>query len=154
MTLSTSEAVRETYRLALQQEITRSLKTKPDWDRFLTIAKESRERIEAEQTAYRDEYTRRLADARAIVLRERTGLHYDQPKPPGAPDPLDKDNIYEAAHARVEQDHARRLNVIKDDELSQYQDLSADLQRRSQQKGRAHDAFTMASPTQTRNQQR
>ncbi len=154
MTLSTYEAVRESFRLTLQQEITRSLKTQPDWDRFLTIVKESQDRVAAEQTAYRDEYNLRLADAREIVLRERTGLRYDAPKPPGGPDPFNKDNIDAIAHARVEQDHASRLVKIKDDEIDKYRTLSTELQSRSQQKGRARDAFAMASPTRTRSQQR
>ena len=153
MTLSTSEAVRETYRLALQQEITRSLKTRPDWDRFLGVVKESQERIAAEQAAYRDEYNLRLADVREIVLREQTGLHYDQPSPPGAPDPLDKDKIDAVAKERVAYDHARRLTAIKEDELDGYRELRADLISRSQQQGHARDRFNQASRTQTRSQQ-
>ncbi len=154
MTLSTNETVRETYRLALQQEITLKLKARPDWDRYLAIAKDGRDRLEAEQTSYRDDYTQRLADARAIVLRERTGLHYDQPKPPGGPDPFDKDNIDAVATLRVQHDHSRRVSSIIEDEIDGYRTMRAELVSRDQKQGLARDRFNQASPNRTRTQQR
>ncbi len=154
MNLSTGEAVRETYRLALQQEITRSLKTRPDWDRFLTIAKETQDRLKAEETALKADYTQRLAEARVIVLRERTGLHYDQPRPPGAPDPFDKDNIDAVAKTRVQGDHARRLAAIKEDEIDDYRAMRTELVSRDRKQGLARDRFNQASPNRTRTQQR
>ena len=154
MTLSTGENVREMYRLALQQDIAKQLKAKPDWDRFLVIAKEGEDRLTDETASYRDNYTQRLAEARAQVLRERTGLHYDQPRPVGAPDPINNDEIERVAELRVQHDHVRRRAAIREDEIDGYRDLRADLQSRTQQQGRARDAFAMASPTQTRTLQR
>lgn len=150
MSLSTTEAVRETYRMALQQEVSRGLRSERDWKRFLAITKEGRDRYEAEKADYRENYTRRLADARAVVLRERTGVHLDQPRPEGAPDPLDKDNVDIQAKARIDRDHHRRVASIIEDEIGAYRELAAELQRRGQIKGVARDNFNMTSRNPTR----
>lgn len=147
MTLSTEEAVRETFLLATRQSLAKSLRTAEDFERFAAIAKETEARLVEERDAFQRDYDLRLADARQIILRERTGLRLDQPRPRDAPNPTDRAALDAKADARVRLDHRRRVAAIHTDELDRYRELDALVRARDQKRGHARDAFAR---TQTR----
>ena len=63
MTTYTTLAVRETFRLAVQQALTRDLKSQKDWAKFQGIAEEAAERIDSERQAFREDFQTRLETA-------------------------------------------------------------------------------------------
>jgi len=163
VTTAASEAVRETYRLALQQRLQRTLKTQAEWDRFVGIAKGAAERIDLENASFRSDYQSRLEDARTTVLREHEARHLTYPPPEGAEpvEPLSPDRLDLVAAQRVRSDHAARLRVIREDETDQYNAMREDLrvarqQRRTQalshQTDRAKEAFNLPRRTPSRQQ--
>jgi hypothetical protein len=144
MTLSTTEAVRETFLEATRQSLTRALRTGEDWDRYKAIVQETNARLEAEQASYASDYPARLADAKEIILREEHGVRLDQPLPPGAARVSDKDSLHRKAEFRVRHDYDRRVAAIKADELEHYRTLTADIRARdapaaTQSLGRSQD---------------
>ena len=130
MSLSTTEAVRETFLEATRQSLTRALRTGEDWDRFKAIVEETNQRLEAERAVFASDYAARLAEAREILLREEHGVRLDQPLPPGAQKVSDRDALDRKAAFRVRQDHDRRLAAVRADELDQYRALTADIRAR------------------------
>lgn len=151
MSLSTTEAVRRSFLMATRQNLARNLRTAEDWEKFNTIAKETRERIEAEHVAFQQDYETRLADARQVILRENDGLCFDIPRPKHAPSPADKEALDHTADARVRHDHQLRLAAIQSDELDQYQELRDEVRARDERQGQAREAFTRTrnGPTQS-----
>ena len=130
MSLSTTEAVRDTFFEATRQSLTRALRTGEDWDRFQTIVKDTNQRLDAERATFTADYPQRLAEAREIILREEYGVRLDQPLPPDAQAFSNKDALDHKAAFRVRQDHDRRIAAIKVDELDHYRKLTADIRSR------------------------
>jgi len=160
MTETTTSAVTETYRLALQQSITRVISNDEDWTRFLAISSEAARRVDAETEAFKTDYQSRLSGARNVILREYAGRSFDMPMPGGMakskelPSPAKPDQM---ADARVGVDHAARLQAIRQDEVDQLRDMRRDLVARSHAEraaaqtrsaehraGHAQDAFQTA----------
>ena len=169
MPLSTEEAVRETYRLALEDNLRKSLKTKAEFDQYGTIQAEAANRIDAEKDAFRANYHQRLGAAREVVMREHTSRILDHPKPDWAVDtPPSADKVDLLARNRVQADHEARILAIRVDQTDQYSDLrqackdrsTRETQERAEharavRQGHAKDAFNLTqkvSPheTQTR----
>lgn len=124
MPLSTEQAVRETYRLALEDNLRNILGTQPEFDRFAEILEEAAQRTDAERDAFRANYHQRLEVAREVVLREHTSRTLDYPKPDWAVDtPPSAEKIDLRARNRVQADHNARLVVIRVDQTDQYKDL-------------------------------
>lgn len=152
MSLSTPQAVRETFLLATRQSLARSLRTSEDWDRYKTIVQDTENRLEAEQAAYARDYPARIAEAKEILLREAHGIRLDRPLPPGVERRSDAETLQRHADARVRQDHDLRVSAIKSDELDQYRDLTAEIRTRdapSQTRTAFNRARTRSGPTQT-----
>lgn len=143
MPTDTEAAVREIFRRAVQQDLTRSLRTNADWDRFTDIASETARRVNAETEAFQRDYGQRLAEARQIILREENGIALDQPLPPGTEPQSDKTELDRKADARVRHDHARRLAAIQADETDQYRTLRKSIRARNARQGQARDAFAL-----------
>jgi len=140
MTLSTEEAVRETYRIALEENIKKALKTPEEFNRFHDIAKEAAERLDAENDSFRDQYQDRLVKAEAAVMREQTGRFLDHPKPSWAEDAmLSEDRIEIVAHNRVLADHETRKHLIRIDQVDAYKGLREECRERAHQE-RAQNA--------------
>lgn len=141
MKLSTSEAVGEVFKRALQEHLQNSLRTGEDWDSYKSILRETDARLMSEQAAYKRDFSQRMAEAKQIILREESGVRLDQPLPPRAQKHSDADQLDRKAGIRVQQDHDRRVAVIKKDELGAFRELTAKI--------RARDA-TAPSFSQTR----
>lgn len=125
MPLSTEQAVRETFRIALEENLRKNLRTQEEFDRFRAIADEAGHRIDAENDAFRANYHRRLEVAREVVLREHNARTLDYPKPDWAVDtPPGTDKIDLLARNRVQADHEARILAIRIDQADQYQALS------------------------------
>ncbi len=151
MSLSPYDAVRETYRLALQHSLQRALVTQKDWEQYLKIAHEAATRTDQENTSFQQDYKHRLVEAYDVILREQNARKLNHPKPSWAVDtPLSNERLNLMARNRVQADHDARLLMIRTDEMDQYQDLSKDLaaranirsQARDQRKDQAKEAFT------------
>lgn len=143
MSLSTTDAVNETFQRTVQGHLQKALRTGEDWDRFNAIKEETSQRLEAEEQAYAGEFSERMAEAKQIILREEYGVRLDQPLPPGAEQHSDADALERKAGTRVLEDHRRRTAAIKKDECDRFRDLTAEI--------RARDAPT---PTQSQHQDR
>lgn len=142
MPTKTEAVVREMFRLATQQELTQSLRTGDDWKQFHAIAKQSIERTTAEKEAFRQDYPKRIAEARQILLREENGRPFRPPPPPqGVVIRSERARIDQIADARVRRDHAHRLVVIQTDETDQYSDLREAVRIRDTRQGQAKTAF-------------
>lgn len=156
MTGSSAETVRETYRLALQQSLQKKLKTQKDWDRYVAIASQSAERVDQENAAYRRDLMARLAEARAVVLREHEARHLTLKPPMGAESsrPLSADAVEYLAGERVRIDHAQRLTAIRKDEIHALKEMREDIRKRDAQsqsvehrRGQAKEAFALTQQT-------
>mgnify|MGYP001801899842 CR=1 FL=1 len=86
MPLSTEDAVRETLRVALEENLRKNLYTQEEFDRYAEIAKEAAQRIDAEKDAFRANYHHRVSDATVVILREHEARKLDYPKPDWAVD--------------------------------------------------------------------
>lgn len=153
MSLSTTARVRDVFGRALQDHLQKSLRTGEDWDRFKAIERETDARLMSEQTAYKRDFTQRVAEARQMILREESDVRLDQPLPPWAKKHSDADALDHKAELRVRQDHDRRIAAIKKDELDAFRDLSAQIRTRdAHHPSRAPDiqrAFNRSGPSQT-----
>jgi len=154
MSLSTEDAVTETLRVALEQHLTSQLKTDQEWARFLEIARETATRINAEKKAFQTDYTKRLATARGVILREQNGHILSPPKPDWAVDkPLSAERIDLMARNRVQRDHDARIAEIHVDQMNDYQELRTQVKARAareaharnRRQGHAKDAMTTAN---------
>ena len=142
MSLSTSDAVSEVHRIALQQALSRRLGTQPEWDRFTQIAQEAAERTDAETDAFRRDYQARLAEARQVILNEQNQRSLALTPPGGAPaQPMSRERLDLLAMNRVQQDHDRRIAAIRVDEVDAYQALRAEVQAREERGAHARDRW-------------
>lgn len=144
MTLATQEAIYEEFRTATREHLMKHLKHEGDWKRFNEIKEQADERTTMEHKDWQENYHSRLADARQIILRETHGNVLEEPKPDGIKAIPDRRALDVKADQRIRQDHKRRLSVIKQDELDQYQDLREFLKDRVTVKDRARDDFEQA----------
>lgn len=117
MSLSTTDHVYSIFYEATKQALTRHLRTGEDFQRFAAIAHEAESRIATEQADFREHYHTRLAEAREVILREKTGQRLDKPRPRDLPHISDQAVLDTHADARVRHDHQRRIAAIKSDEL-------------------------------------
>ncbi|MEM7663963.1 MAG: hypothetical protein AAF292_17100 [Pseudomonadota bacterium] len=154
MSLSTTEAVQEVHRLALQQSVSRILGTEQEWSRFNTIVREAAERVDAEKADFRHDYQTRLAEARQVILREQSKHTLEHPTPTGIEKaPPSPERIDIMAINRVQADHERRIAAIRQDEVDGYRGLSATVREREareahardRHKGHARDRFNLAN---------
>ncbi|MEM1410618.1 MAG: hypothetical protein AAGG79_07745 [Pseudomonadota bacterium] len=162
MILSTEDAVRETYRIALEENLKKALKTPEEFARFREITKEAAERLDAENDGFREGYQDRLVKAEEVVMREAAGRFLDHPKPSWAEDTMmSGDRIEILAHNRVLEDHETRKLLIRTDQIDAYKALHNDCrerarleraqsaeqsaQSRAERKGRAQDAFNLTN---------
>lgn len=164
MPLATEETVRETYRVAVQENLKNYLKTPQEFDRYISIVKVAAERIDAERAASQTDHTSRLAEAREVILREYTGHMLDHSKPDWAADQLPSaEKIDLLARNRVQADHEKRIATIRVDEVDQYRALKSECRERAARADHAHqvrkdhaqDAFTTAnqlSPQEAKSQ--
>lgn len=140
MNLSTADTVNEVYRVALQQSLTRKLKTEPEWTRFTTIARETAGRIDAEKSAFREDYQSRLSQARQIILREHSRTQLNLPPPGGTQStPPSAEKLDILAMNRVQGDHERRITAIQRDEIDAYQMLDTDVRTREARQAHARE---------------
>ncbi|MEM7427864.1 MAG: hypothetical protein AAF441_17355 [Pseudomonadota bacterium] len=144
MSLSTTEAIREEFRAAVREHLMSKLKGRSDWDRFEQIEDEAKQRTAQELDDWQRSYDTRLAEARQIILRETHGNLLEPPKPAGVDAVPDRQALDIKADQRIRQDHERRLAMIKQDELDQYEELQDELRGRDQLKGRAVEQFDQA----------
>lgn len=160
MPLSTEDAVRETYRIAVQENLKKELKTEAEFDRYTDIVQTYAERMDGEIAAFRDHYQVRLLKAEEAVMREQSGRFLDHPKPSWAEDAvMSGDRIELLAHNRVLADHELRKHIIRTDEIDAYEALGVECRARAAQereqyreqqapslderKGKARDAFAV-----------
>ncbi|MEL7444326.1 MAG: hypothetical protein AAGK02_00760 [Pseudomonadota bacterium] len=140
MRLSTAEAVQEMHRVALQQTLTRALKTDRDWAQFNAIARGAATRVDAEKADFRHDYQVRLAEARQAVLREQNTRALELRAPGGStPAPPSPEKIDVLATNRVQADHERRIAAIRQDEVDAYRGLGADIKARDAEQARARE---------------
>ena len=130
MSLSTGDTVREVFRSAVREDLQKHLKTGEDRDQVNAILRETDARLMKEQASYTRDYTRRIAEAKEIILREENGVRLDQPLPPGAERHSTADELQRKADVRVRRDHDQRCAVIKSDELARFKSLSEDIHAR------------------------
>lgn len=160
MPLSTEDAVREVYRIAIQENLKKELRTEAEFDRYTDILQTHALRMDSEIAAFRDHYQDRLVKAEEAVMREQSGRFLDHPKPSWADDAvMSGDRIEVLAHNRVLADHELRKQIIRTDEIDAYKALSVACRARAAQereqhreqraqsladrKGRARDAFAI-----------
>lgn len=144
MPLSTEHAVRETYRLALEERLRNAVKTKEEFERYRDIQKEAAERIDHEKDAFRANYHQRLEKAREVILREHHSKVLDHPKPDWAVDtPPSADKVDLLARNRVQADHEKRILAIRIDQSDKYQELHKACRRREQEPSRERQAFNL-----------
>ena len=116
MTLSTRYHINAAFKNALQEHLKRALRTGDDWDRFHAIQRETDARLIDEDADFKRDYTRRIADAVEIILREENGLRLDKPLPEGALPHSDSDTLWKKAEIWVRRDHeSRRASIIRDE---------------------------------------
>lgn len=139
MSLSTTEAVRETFRRASREALQKSLRTPEDWDRYIAHSAEASDRLVAEERSFARDYRARLAEAKEAILREEHGVRLDQPLPPGVAPTSDAQTLTRKADARVHRDHQRRRAAILQDELDGYRDLTAEIRARDAPDGPSRD---------------
>lgn len=130
MSLSTQARVNEIFHRAVREDLHKVLQSGDDWDRYKGIVREADARLMAEQASYARDYTKRIAEAKEIILREEHGVRLDQPLPPGAPRQSDAEVLQQKADLRVRRDHDQRCAAIKRDELNQFQDLASEIRAR------------------------
>lgn len=130
MTSDTQKGVRAAYEHAVQQHLQKNLRTGGDWDRFNTIKRERDARLMTEQSAFKCDYTQRIADAKQIILREENSVGLDKPLPTWVDAHSDTEALQSKADTRVRTDHARREAVIQRDANDAYMALSADIRAR------------------------
>lgn len=141
MPLNTSEAVLEMYRDAIRQELAGRMIPEHEWDRFNTIDRQGKRRVNDEDAAWQNEYNQRLAEAKQIILREAHGTILEAPKPDGIKAVPNEQVLNQKAEQRILRDHKQRLLAIKRDEVDQYQDLRKAVVAREHNKGRAQADF-------------
>lgn len=144
MSLSTTEAIYDTFRQATRENLVKHLRHEADWTRFRAIEDETLQRLAQETQDWQDSYHGRLAEARQIILRETHGNILEPPKPEGVEAIPDKQALDVKADQRIRQDHQRRLAVIKQDELDQYDELRDVIRKRDRLKDFAKAEFTQA----------
>lgn len=147
MPLSTQDAIRDVFLDATRQQLLRGLQTPQDVERLNAISSEAETRIAQEETTFAKDYDMRLADARQVILREKTGLFLEKPRPIGATHISDAAQLDLEADQRVRHDHTRRIAVIKTDELHQMQDLRSEVRGRDAMPSELQERFRMASQT-------
>ncbi|MEM8646932.1 MAG: hypothetical protein AAGF86_11370 [Pseudomonadota bacterium] len=157
MTTHTEAAVQEVHRLAVQQSLTRILRTKEDWQRFNAIAQEAAERVDAERADFQSSYQDRLAEARQAILREQNDPAPEPPRPSWAgqapPNHPTPDQLETQAQSRVQAEHTQYLAAIRREEVAAYRTLRTELQDREDRRAHAHsvrkdharDAFNQAN---------
>lgn len=154
MSLNTTEAIYEVFHKATRDHIASLLRHDVDWKRFHAIGQETKQRLAQEQNDWESTYHSRLAEARQIILRETHGNILEPPKPEGIHALPDKKTLDLKADQRIRTDHERRLAVIKQDELDQYEELKKSLVKRDDAKGHAKQDFERvaneAAQTQSR----
>lgn len=131
MTRDLDKDIQEVFSRALQDHLQKTLRTGADWDRFNALRRATDARIMAAQTAYKREFTQRMAEARQTILREESGRRLDQPLPPGAEPHSGSEALDRKAGERVRQDHDRRIGAIRKDELAAFRDLAAEIRARN-----------------------
>ncbi|MEM1410210.1 MAG: hypothetical protein AAGG79_05630 [Pseudomonadota bacterium] len=143
MTLSTADRVREVHRVALQQSLSRSLKTDQEWYRFHAIARETAERIDAEKDDFRHDYQIRLGEARQVILREQNARALEL-SPPGVDTtkPPSPEKLDILAMNRVQADHEHRIAAILTDEVDAYRDLRTDVRARTAREAAAREQWS------------
>ena len=130
MTRDLKASIQDVFRRALQNHLQQALRTGEDWDRFQSLRRATDAKILAEQTAYKRDFPKRMAEAKQLILREETGIRLDQPLPPGAERHSSADALDRKAGTRVRQDHDRRISAIKQEELTAFRDLAAEIRVR------------------------
>lgn len=155
MNLSTEEAVKETYRVALQETLKKDLKTDQEFGRYQQILTEAAERVDAEKDDFRENYQTRLSEAQEVILREQTALALNHPRPPNVPPPRppSPEKITLLVRERVQADHEARIAAIRKDQVDQYRDLQQSCRERAEREAHARDvrlghakqAFTTAN---------
>lgn len=130
MGLDDRESLQDAFRRAVRERLQKSLRTGEDWDRFKAIERETDARLMTEQAAFKRDYVLRLAEAKEIILREENGIRLDLPVPPWVEKHSDAEQLDQKARTRVQEDHQRRIGVIKKDALHAYQDLTAEIRAR------------------------
>lgn len=162
MALSTEDAVRETHRVALEENLRKNLYTQEEFDRYTEIAKEAAQRIDAEKDAFRANYHQRVTEATAVILREHEARTLDYPKPDWAVDvPPSAEKVDLLARNRVQAEHEARIAAIRVDQTHKYQELHQACQVRESarettrerdpvtdedpQKGRVLEAFNLTN---------
>ncbi|MEM7530452.1 MAG: hypothetical protein AAF416_22935 [Pseudomonadota bacterium] len=142
MSLSTTDAVGEVYRVALQDALARRLVTDPEWDRYKAIVQEAAERIDAEREAFRRDYQVRLSEARQVVLREHTARQLNLQAPRGVqPTPPSPEKLDIVAMNRVQIDHDQRIAAIRRDEIDAYRALRTEIVARETRQSQATDRW-------------
>ncbi|MGD1926642.1 MAG: hypothetical protein ACFB03_21040 [Paracoccaceae bacterium] len=142
MSLSTTEAVQEVHRLALQQSVSRILGTEHEWARFNTIVRKAAERVDGEKADFKHDYQTRLAEARQVILREQSKHTLDYPTPTGTEKaPPRPGRIDIMAINRVQFDHEKRIAAIRQDEVDGYRGLSATVRERGVREAHARDSL-------------
>jgi len=153
MNLNTTEAIQEEFRTATREHLMKYLRHKIDFTRFHKIEVEAKERTAQEKEDWQQSYHARFAEARQIILRETHGNILEPPKPEGVDTIPNKQVLNQKADARIRQDHERRLTVIKQDEIDQYQELRDTIRTRDKLQGHATQEFkwaqTRSGPSQT-----
>ncbi|MEL6313531.1 MAG: hypothetical protein AAFQ60_05725 [Pseudomonadota bacterium] len=130
MPLSTTEAVQNAFKRAVLDHLQKSLRTGEDWDRLKAIQRQADARLMAEQSAYKRDFSRRMAEAKQLILREENGVRLDEPLPPWAEKHSSADALDRKAGERVRQDHERRIETITRDETDAFRELTAEIRAR------------------------
>ncbi|MEM8821058.1 MAG: hypothetical protein AAGE90_16270 [Pseudomonadota bacterium] len=141
MSTATQTALLEVHRLAVQQDLTRALKTEEDWSHFNAIAREAAERIDAELVDYQRTYPERIAEARQTILREQNARPLEPPKPSWAVQNHEgqtPDRLEALAQARVRAEHTGYIAAVRQDEVAQYRTLRGELREREDRRAHAH----------------
>lgn len=139
MSIETTTAVLEVHRLAVQQDLTRALKSQDDWDRFNAIARQAAERLDAERADFQHGYQDRLSEARQAILREQNGRPLEPPKPGwGRETPIGPDRLEILAQTRVQTEHTQYIAAIRREEIAAYRAFRVELREREDRRAYAH----------------
>lgn len=139
MSTETTTAVLEVHRLAVQQDLTRALKSQNDWDRFNAIAREAAERLDAERADFQRGYQDRLREARQTILREQNGRPLEPPKPGWVREtPIGPDRLEILAQTRVQTEHVQYVAAIRREEITAYRAFRGELRERDDRRAHAH----------------
>ncbi|WP_415402432.1 hypothetical protein [Tateyamaria sp. SN3-11] len=122
--------MRAIFESATEEHLQKSLRTPEDWDRYMAMRRETDARLMQEQAAYKRDFDQRMSEAKQMILREEHGVHLDKPLPPWAHKQSDADMLEHKAHARVQDDHSRRIKTIRRDLSDQIVDLTAEIRAR------------------------